>query len=53
MVAGGFGELGAGRGERVLVERRDGLDAVDEPLGERPVVEGERGAHAGQGSDEA
>ena len=42
MVAGVFGELGAGGAEGVLVERVAGFEPVDEPLGERGVAGGER-----------
>ncbi len=48
MLTGGFGELGLGRGERVLVDGVDGLDARREPLGERHVVESERDAQQGR-----
>ena len=52
-VAGDFVELGLHRGERVLVERRDGSDAGAQPLGERRVVQGERATHhGGQAGDE-
>ena len=44
MLARGFSELRAAGAERVLEERRDGLDAVDEPRGELPLAESERGA---------